>query len=115
MTRFICGSEKNVFDLCVPLRSSELSRHEVLVLNAQFIAPNIGFDSVVVAPPEVELFNHWPMELHSRVYLVAPAYKSEFKDGSTARDFRHQIGRKDGWRVPIYNWNRSEKTAPSWQ
>lgn len=72
------------------------------------------FDRVVVAPPEIELFNHLSDGLKKVIYLVAPAYASEFTDGMSARDFRHQIGRKDGWRVYVYRWNRIEKTSPSW-
>lgn len=72
------------------------------------------FDRLVVAPPEIGLFNHFSEELRQAIYLVAPAYASEFSDGMSAKDFRHQIGRKDGWRVHVYRWNRIEKTSPSW-
>ena len=85
----------------------------VAVLAADFHGA-AKFDRVVVAPPEVELFNHLSEELRKAIYLVAPAYASEFSDGMSARDFRHQIGRKDGWRVYVYRWNRVEKTGPSW-
>jgi hypothetical protein len=42
--------------------------------------------------------------------LVTPALTMKY----LVKDFRHQIGRKDGWRVPLYRWDRIEKTSPSW-
>lgn len=69
------------------------------------------FDRVVVAPPEIGLFNHLSEDLRKAIYLVAPAYASEFTDAMSAKDFRHQMGRKDGWRVYIYRWDRAEKLA----
>jgi hypothetical protein len=76
--------------------------------------PPFGFESLVVAPPAVKWFEHWPEELQLVSYLVAPAYKSEFSDGMSVGDFRHQLGRKDGWRVKIENWLRPEKKSPVW-
>ena len=72
------------------------------------------FDRIVIVPPAVQLFNHLSEELRKAIYLVAPAYASEFTDGMSAKEFRHQIGRKDGWRVQVYRWDRTEKTSPSW-
>lgn len=72
------------------------------------------FDRIVIAPPAIQLFNHLSEDLRKAIYLVAPAYASEFTDGMSAKEFRHQIGRKDGWRVHVYHWDRTEKTSPSW-
>ncbi len=74
----------------------------------------VKFDRIVVAGPEVRLFEHLSEDLRKRMYFVAPAYACEFTDGMSAREFRHQLGRKDGWRVPVYRWDRAEKTRPSW-
>lgn len=72
------------------------------------------FETVVVAPTSIALFDHLSEPMKSKIYLVAPAYRSEFHEKMDGRDFRHQIGRKDGWRVYVYRWNRPEKKAPSW-
>jgi len=86
---------------------------KIAVIPVDF-SPVANFDNIVVVAPEVDLFAHLSEALRKAIYLVAPAHKSEFTDGMSAKDFRHQIGRKDGWRVYIYRWNRLEKTSPSW-
>jgi hypothetical protein len=86
---------------------------KIAVIPADF-SPVASFDNVVIVAPEVNLFAHLSEPLENAIYLVAPAYKSEFTNGMSVKDFRHQIGRKDGWRVYIYRWNRPEKTSPSW-
>lgn len=93
---------------------SKLRPDKVTVTDASF-QPAGGFEVLAIAPPEIALFDHLPEDLRSRMHLVVPAYRSEFQDGMSARDFRHQMGRKDGWRVNVYRWNRLEKTSPSWE
>lgn len=95
----------------VTLSASQDPSIEVVAGNFEGVAK---FNKVVIASPEVELFNHLSEQLQNSIYLVAPSYASEFSHGMSARDFRHQIGRKDGWRVYVYRWDRIEKTAPSW-
>jgi len=91
----------------------ELSRTAVSVVATDY-SPFAPFTLTAFAPPAVRLFDHLSEKLRSKVILAAPGYDSEFKDGMTAQDFRHQIGRKDGWRVRLYKWDRAEKHAPSW-
>jgi hypothetical protein len=93
--------------------SMNLSLDSVTVLesSAKGMAP---FDAIALAPPSIGLFEHLSEDLRSHVYLVVPAYRSEFNGGMTGKDFRHQMGRKDGWRVQVYRWDRVEKKAPSW-
>lgn len=97
----------------VDCASMNLSLDSVIVLEsmAKGMAP---FDAIAVAPPSIGLFEHLSEELRSHMYLVVPAYRSEFKGGMTGKEFRHQMGRKDGWRVQVYRWDRVEKKAPSW-
>lgn len=77
-------------------------------------SPHAQFICTTFAPPAIQLFDHLSEEMRSRVILAAPSYGSEFKDGMSAKDFRHQIGRKDGWRVQVYRWDRAERHEPSW-
>jgi hypothetical protein len=105
---------ERLLDHCAALDLSTLVPGKVTVCEAGF-QPNGNFETVVIAPPEIALFEHLPGNLQSSMHLVVPAYRSEFTDGMSAKDFRHQIGRKDGWRVPVYRWNRVEKTSPSWE
>ena len=92
---------------------SSLVPGKVTVAEADF-KPSSPFEVLAIAPPELALFDHMSEEVRQRIYLVVPAYRSEFQDGISVKDFKHQMGRKDGWRVHIYRWNRYEKTAPSW-
>jgi hypothetical protein len=101
-----------IVDRC-KLRGDELPQEKLVVLPTDF-RPATGFEAVVVAPPGIRLFDHLPESISSRIYLVAPAFMSEFNNQMSAKDFRHQIGRKGGWRVYVYRWDRSEKTQPSW-
>jgi len=93
---------------------SSLQPGKIKVVSANF-QPSSKFETVVIAPPEIQLFGHLSEKLRVKIYVVAPAFKSEFNDGSSAKEWRQQIGRKDGWRVYVYRWNRVEKTAPSWE
>lgn len=93
---------------------SQLQPGKITVADARF-QPASEFEVLAIAPPEIALFDHLPEDLRARMHLVVPAYRSEFQDGMSARDFRHQMGRKDGWRVHVYRWNRLEKTAASWE
>jgi hypothetical protein len=95
------------------VRRAEFSPTLVSVVATDY-SPHARFTHTAFAPPAVRLFDHLSEELRSKVILAAPGYGSEFKDGMTAQDFRHQIGRKDGWRVRLYKWDRAEKQAPSW-
>jgi hypothetical protein len=101
-----------ILDRC-SVRSDELPKEKLIVLPGDFGAVS-QFEAVVVAPPSVRLFDHLPEPISSKIYLVAPAFRSEFTSQMSAKDFRHQIGRKDGWRVYVYRWDRTEKTQPSW-
>lgn len=102
-----------ILDHCKGIDPSSLPVGKVKVVPTNFGSTS-KFETVVVAPPEIDLFGHLAQELRSKLYLVSPAFKSEFRDGISAKDWRHQIGRKDGWRVYVYKWDRPEKTAPSW-
>jgi len=92
---------------------STLQAGNVTVFEKSF-EPAGHFEAFVIAPPEIGLFDHFSEDIRARMHLVIPAFKSEFKSGMSANEFRHQIGRKDGWRVYLYRWNRLEKTSPSW-
>ena len=94
---------------CLALPSSAIA-----LFPAAFPKP-FAFEGVVVVPHAAAILAHWPEELQAASYLAIPAYKSEFADGMSLREFRHQIGRKDGWRVPYYKWSRAEKKNPSWE
>ena len=91
----------------------DLSLPTVSVVATDY-SPHAQFTHTTFAPPAIQLFDHLSEEVRSRVILAAPSYGSEFKDGIPAKDFRHQIGRKDGWRVQVYRWDRAEKREPSW-
>jgi hypothetical protein len=99
---------------CAESRTLRLPDPGRIAVTPVDFSPVANFDDVVVVGPEANLFAHLSEALRKAIYLVAPAYKSEFQHGMSAKDFRHQIGRKDGWRVYIYRWNRIEKTSPSW-
>jgi hypothetical protein len=101
-----------IVDRC-KLRSDELPKEKLVVLPTDFRATS-PFEAVVIAPPSVRLFDHLPEPISSKVYLAAPAFMSEFTNQMSAKDFRHQVGRKDGWRVYVYRWDRKEKAQPSW-
>lgn len=77
-------------------------------------APYAKFTRSVFIPPEAGLFDHFSEPLRSCMFLAVPSYASEFANGMSIKDFRHQIGRKDGWRVNVYRWDRLEKIKPSW-
>lgn len=94
-------------------RHVDLSLPTVSVVATDY-SPRTQFTHTTFASPDIQLFGHLSEEIHSRVVLAAPCYGSEFKDGMSAKDFRHQIGRKDGWRVRLYRWDRAEKHEPSW-
>lgn len=102
-----------LLDHCTVVDSSKLSPGRVAIVDASF-QPVSNFEIMAIAPPEIGLFGHLSEDLRSRMHLVVPAFRSEFKDGMSASEFRHQIGRKDGWRVSAYRWDRVEKTSPSW-
>lgn len=91
----------------------DLSSPTVSVVATDY-SPHAQFTHTTFAPPAIQLFDHLSEEMRSRVILAAPSYASEFKDGMSAKDFRHQTGRKDGWRVRVYRWDRAEKHEPSW-
>jgi hypothetical protein len=95
------------------LVASDLPGEHIRTIPVTF-QPESSFEIVAVAPPAVQLFDHLSDPVKSKMYLVAPAYRSEFHDRMTAKDFRHQMGRKDGWRVHIYRWARTQRTAPAW-
>jgi hypothetical protein len=94
-------------------RHVDLSLPTVSVIATDY-SPHAQFTHTAFAPPAIQLFDHLSEEVRSRVVLAAPSYGSEFKEGMPAKDFRHQIGRKDGWRVRVYRWDRAEKHEPSW-
>jgi hypothetical protein len=73
------------------------------------------FDAVVVVPPLIaKRFEHRSNLLSLATFWVVPAFAQEFKDGESGKAFWHQLGRKDGWRVHVVDWNRQMKTAPVW-
>jgi hypothetical protein len=93
--------------------TQQLPVDRLLVDNVDF-GETCEFDTVVVAPPAVGLFNHLSAELNTHMFWVAPAYRSEFNANMNVKDFRHQLARKDGWRVHADRWDRKEKKAPTW-
>jgi hypothetical protein len=96
------------------LRRVNFSQATVSVIATNY-SPHAPFTCTTFAPPDVHLFNHFSEELRSKIILAAPSYESEFKNNMSVKDFRHQIGRKDGWRVRVYRWDRTEKLAPDWR
>ena len=95
------------------LAAPDLPDENLVVLDSEF-GDTAPFETVVVAPPSIALFEHLSEPVRSHMYVVAPAYHSEFNTQMSGKDFRHQMGRKDGWRVYVYRWDRPEKKAPSW-
>ncbi|MEM7164428.1 MAG: hypothetical protein AAF581_03135 [Planctomycetota bacterium] len=73
------------------------------------------FDTVVVAPPSAaNRFEHQSESLNRVTYWCIPAFTGEFAHGDNPDQFRHQVGRKDGWRLPVTRWDRSPKTERSY-
>ena len=105
---------ESLLDRFTAIDTSRLRPGEVSVVDAEFL-PVSRFEVLVIAPPEIAIFGHLPEDVRSRMHVVAPAFRSEFKDGMSVREYRHQVGRKDGWRVHVYRWDRLEKTSPSWE
>jgi hypothetical protein len=65
------------------------------------------FDRLVVLPP-----TYWrnfkgesPM-LEECTWMVQPTFGIELDGDLTVEQFQHRIGRKDGWRIDLLNWNR---------
>ena len=101
-----------ILERCKAIDSLQLPPAKVAVMDTVY-APVSSFEATVIAPPEIAQFDHLRENIRTRMHLVAPAFRSEFRDGMSAKEFRHQLVRKDGWRVPIFRWDRLEKTAPS--
>jgi hypothetical protein len=95
------------------IRRVDFSLSTVSVVTTDY-SPHAQFSCTTFAPPDIQLFNHFSEDVRSKIIFAAPSYDSEFKKGMSVKDFRHQIGRKDGWRVRVYRWDRIEKHAPSW-
>ena len=73
------------------------------------------FDCVVVAPPTIaKRFDGRSGYLRERVYWAFPAFRDEFSPDDGAKEFWHQLGRKDGWRIHVVDWRRTPKTAKAW-
>lgn len=74
------------------------------------------FDVVVVAPPLVaKRFEHQSKALSRATFWIVPAFSQEFRDKDSDKTFWHQLGRKDGWRVHVIDWNREFKTERKWE
>jgi hypothetical protein len=85
----------------------------IRVLSARF-PETWAFECIVVVPPTIAgRFEHESSRLRRVTYWVVPAFANEFRDGEGAEAFWYQIGRKDGWNVPVIRWDRCRKAAPT--
>ena len=97
-----------LFDQKHQIDFSGIKKDEIFVREFDFPA-GVAFTKIVVHPPVAPCFRHFPEKLQAILYYIAPVYDSEFSVGMTVRDYAHQIGRKDGYRVHTVEWNREMK------
>jgi hypothetical protein len=87
-----------------------LGSDQIEVIPAQFPAP-VEFDVILIVPPRIaRRFEHQSDVLQAVTYWVLPAFSGEFVDGASGKEFWHQLYRKDGWKIPVIQWDRSRKT-----
>ena len=88
--------------------------NKLTVLNVKYPS-NWEFNTLVITPPAIaERFKHQSDVLGKVTFWVFPAFDGEFTSEYSKKEFNHQLGRKDGWRTDISNWNRKPKTEPIW-
>ncbi len=101
-----------LLDEVADLKLPAISSTTIQVAAATFPKP-WSFDAVVIVPPSVaNRFEHQSPVLRRVTYWVVPAFDGEFADGADGVEFWHQLGRKDGWRSVVVQWDRSKKTQP---
>ncbi len=93
------------------LKMNNLYPDRLSVTNVTYPAP-WKFETVVVVPPLIwNGFKNKSAALTAATFWAVPAFASDFLDGNDGKAFRHQLCRKDGWRIHPIDWNRERKTS----
>ena len=88
---------------------------EALTVTAVTFPAAWAFDCIVVVPPRVaKRYEGRSDYLRERVYWAFPAFCGEFLPGDGSKEFWHQLGRKDGWRIHVIDWRRTPKKVKVW-